>query len=213
MKSTLLRLLTVVMLLVSSGCAHQILVSPNPAASTATGEKLPLNVGLYMSDAFRNYQVSESRMGDSWQYTNLGQASAQQIRAGLEQRFQTVTLLQSRAISQANPQPVMVVEPEIQSFTFDIPITKFQVYPATIRFKVSVIGTSGEVIYSNTTSGVGDTSGSPGFDFAANPARSATKAVEVGINDLLNDLAKSPAVQKLLQAPKTSPAVGTSRVL
>lgn len=213
MKNTLLRLLMVVMLLVSSGCAHQILVSPNPATSTATGEKLPLNIGLYMSEAFRNYQMSESRMGDSWQYTNLGQASAQQIRAGLEQRFQSVTVLQSRAFPQVNPQVVAVVEPEIQSFTFDIPITKFQIYPATIRFKVSLIGAGGEVIYSNTTSGVGDTSGSPGFDFAANPARSATKAVEVGINDLLNEMAKSPAIQKLLQTPKTGPAGTTSRVL
>ncbi len=200
-------------LLLGSGCAHQVLVSPNPNASTATGSKLPLDVGLYLSDAFRNYQYSESKLGDTWQYTNLGQSSAQQIRAGLEQRFRSVVTMQSRNLAQVNPAPVVVIEPEIASFSFDIPFTKFQVYPATIRYKVTVLGAGGDTLYTNTVGGVGDTAGSPGFDFAANPARSATKAVEVGIDNLLNELVKSPAIQKMLVGAEKADVSRPSRNL
>jgi hypothetical protein len=198
-------LLTSILLFIAAGCAHQIVVSPNQAASTAAGERLPLDVGLYMSDAFRAYQHSENKMGDTWNYTNLGQASANQFRYGLEQRFRSVALLQSKTVNLANSAVVVIIEPEIAGFAFDIPFTKFQVYPATIRYKVSAVGRGGETLYSNIVNGVGDSSGSPGFDFAANPARSGTKAVEMGVNAALDDLVNSAAIKALLNAPPPAP--------
>lgn len=199
MSKKFLRIFFSIAVILSSGCAHQVLVSPNPTASTFTATKIPVDVGLYLSDSFKGFQHSENKLGDTWNFTNLGQASAQQIRAGLEQRFRNVIMLQSKNATQINPQPTIIVEPEVSSYTFDIPLTKFQVYPATIRFKVTVMKAGGEVVYTNIVSGVGDTSGSPGFDFAANPARSGTKAIEVGINSLLDDMLKSAGVQKLIE--------------
>ena len=200
------RLLITGLLFIAAGCAHQIVVSPSQGAATSAGAKLPIDIGLYMSDAFRTYQHSEGKLGDTWNYTNLGQASANQFRYGLEKRFRSVALLQSKTVNLANSALTVIVEPEIASFSFDIPITKFQIYPATVRYKVSAVGVNGDVLYSNTVNGVGDTSGSPGFDFSANPARSATKAVEVGVNAALDDLVNSAAIKKMLQAPAQTPA-------
>jgi hypothetical protein len=101
---------------------------------------------------------------------------------------------------------VAVVEPTIRNFTFDIPFTKLQVYPATIQYTITLRGPSGQTLYAATVDGVGDTEGSAGFDFSANPAQSATKAVEEGVKKAVDDLANSPAVQELAKAAGGTPA-------
>ncbi len=210
MKNRLFRLCAVgLLLLISAGCAHQIVVMPSHGLLTSSSAKLPVDVGLYMADSFKNYQHSAGKMGDTWQYTNMGQASAALFRYGLEQRFRSVVVLPRRLTNLASAGVTIMVEPEISSFTFDLPLFKFQIYPATIRFKLSAVGANGEVFYSNVVSGVGDSNGSPGFDFAANPARSATKAIEVGVIAALDELVNSPGLRKLLASPTLNPAAKT----
>jgi hypothetical protein len=186
-------------LTLSVGCAHSIMVAPKPPQDRPAAEKVPADVGLYLSENFTGYKVSEFRKGDKWNYDNLGQASATQIRLGLTQIFRTVEIVDERPPF-SRPQTRRlhaVVEPAIEKFDFEIPFTKFQVYPAKIWYKVTVYDTNGTVVLATTIEGVGDLKGSPGFDFAENPSKSASKAVEDGANKLLDMLFASDEIKRL----------------
>jgi len=188
------------------GCSHNIPVTPS-AQAIQTGNKIPLEVALILSDQLKTYQHSENKFGDTWVYSNLGQASAEHYRNVLESRFQKVTLVGSTidSVSGNGQSFAAILDPRIAGFTFDIPFTKFQVYPATIRYTMTAFSPNKEIIYTNTTNGVGDTQGSPGFDFAANPSKSATKAVEDGVRLSVEDLISSSTFKQLLENKQKTP--------
>lgn len=193
-------LLVIVALVLSVGCAHGVVVAPKPPEK-AVAEKVPADVGLYLSKEFKSYRVSEFKMGDKWNYDNLGEVSAGQFRLGLSQIFRTVELVDERPPF-TKPQSRTfhaVVEPAIERFDFDIPFTKFQVYPAKIYYKVTVYDMSGKAVLTKTVEGIGDLKGSPGFDFAENPSKSASKAVEDGATKLLDALFASEEIKALLK--------------
>jgi hypothetical protein len=179
-----------------AGCAHQVPATPSLAAIPVPAHKAPLAVGVYFSDAFLGFQHSEAKWGDGWNFTNLGQASASQFRDALEKNYATVVKLNgkpTKAESDAKALDFMV-EPEIQGYSFDIPFTKFQVYPATITYKVNIY--EGDTLSAAPiVNGVGDTAGSPGLDFSTNPSNSASKAIEDGVNKAMAVIAGTPAVQ------------------
>jgi hypothetical protein len=180
------------------GCSHIVPVVPAPVAISTT-DKIAVEVGLILSDDLKRFQVNESRLGDTWSYPNLGQASAEHFRRYLESRFEKVTV-----IAAADSAPWLseglaaVFDPRITGFTFDIPFTKFHVYPARIRYSISVYGPARQLLYRNEIDGVGDTVGSPGFDFAANPSKAASKAVDEGVRLSVEDSLAAPAVRSIL---------------
>jgi hypothetical protein len=178
------------------GCSHIVPVMPS-SSGLSSANKLQQEVGLILSDDLKRFQVNETKMGDTWNYANLGQASADHYRAYLESRFKKVTLVTADSGPWTNHGFAAVFDPRISGFTFDIPITKFQVYPATIRYSVTVYGPGKQVVYKSDVSGVGDTAGSPGFDFAANPSKSASKAVEEGVRLSVENSLAAPAVRGL----------------
>jgi hypothetical protein len=180
-----------------SGCSHLVPVTPS-SSGLSSANKLPQEVGLILSDDLKKFQVNETKSGDTWNYANLGQASADHFRTYLESRFRKVTVVTADSGSWANQGLAAVFDPRISGFTFDIPITKFQVYPATIRYSVTVYAPGKQVVYKGNVSGVGDTAGSPGFDFSANPSKSASKAVEEGVRLSVENSLAAPAVKGLL---------------
>jgi hypothetical protein len=187
-------------LIFSAGCAHTVLVAPKPPEASLT-EKIPLDVGLYLTEGIKNYKVSESRKGDTWNYTNLGEASVTQFRLGLGQIFRTVELVDERPPF-SKPKSIVlhaVIEPTIEKFEFGIPLTKFQVYPAKIYYNITVYDMSGKVILTKSIDGIGDTKGSPGFDFTENPSKSASKAIENGANKALESILASEEIKMLLK--------------
>ena len=185
-------------LVVSIGCAHSIVVAPKPPESKTT-EKLPIDVGLYLSEGFKHYKVSEFRKGDKWNYDSLGEASATQFRLGLGQVFRLVELVDERPPFTKQPSKTFqaVIEPAIERFDFEIPLTKFEVYPARIQYNVTIYDMTGKVVLRRTVEGVGDFKGGPGFDFAENPSKAASKAVEDGANRALDALLGSEEVKAL----------------
>jgi len=186
--------------LIFTGCAHTVLVAPKPLEK-GNIEKIPIDVGLYITEEFKNYKVSEDRKGDKWNYTNLGEASSVQIRLGLGQIFRTVEIVDEKPPF-SRPKVITlqaVIEPAIYKFMFDIPFTKFQVYPAMIGYKITFYDMSGKVLFTKMVDGIGDTKGQPGFDFAENPSKSATKAVEEGVNKALDAILASDEIKALVK--------------
>ncbi len=181
-----------------TGCSHKIVVAPNPPGQIAT-EKSPLDIGLYISESFNNYQVSENKSGDIWNYTNLGKASATQFHLALSTAFHSVEIVDSKPPFQTGKDITVhaVVEPAIDKFSFDIPFTKFQIYPARIHYKIIVYDIDGNIIMEETVEGIGDTRGHPGFDFADNPSSSASKAVEDGVKKAIEIILNSGTIQNL----------------
>jgi methionine-rich copper-binding protein CopC len=185
-------------LALSSGCSHKVLVAPKPPEQITT-EKSSLDVGLYISEEFKNHQVSENKMGDKWNYTNLGQASATQFQLALGKTFHTVEIVDSKPPFPNGKDITVhaVVEPAIDKFDFDIPFTKFQVYPARVHYKILVYDISGNIILEEKVEGIGDTKGHPSFDFTENPSASASKAVEDGVEKSIKVIVNSEKIQSL----------------
>ncbi len=187
-------------LMFSAGCAHTVLVAPNPP-DKVFGEKIPLDVGLYLTPEFTNYKVSESRKGDTWNYTNLGEASATEFRLGLSQIYRRVELVDEKPPF-SKPKTITlhaVVEPAIEKFDFEIPFWKFDLYPAKIYYKITVYDMDGKSIFTKLVKGIGDIKGSAGFDFTENPSKSASKAVEDGVNKSLEEILVSEEIKALLK--------------
>lgn len=180
------------------GCAHTVPVVPRPPEK-AYAEKIPLDAGLYLTENFKQYKVSEYRKGDKWNFANLGESSATQFRVGLSQIFRSVELIDKRPPF-AEPKPAnmqIVVEPEIEKFDFDIPMTKFQTYPARIRYRITVFDMDGNTICARSVEGIGDVKGQPGFDFAENPSKAASRAVEDGVSKSLDAILGAEELKKL----------------
>ena len=189
-----------VIVIFSTGCAHMVPVIPKPPEKVCA-EKIPLDMGLYIANEFKNYKVSESRLGDTWNYTNLGEASSTQFQLGLEQIFRTVEIVDEKPPF-SKPKVTMlhaVIEPSIEKFDFNSPLTKLQVYPAKIQFKITIYDMSGKTIFTKSVEGIGDIQGSLCFDFAENPSKAASKAVEDGANKALKSILDSEEIKALLK--------------
>lgn len=180
---------------VFSGCSHKVLVAPEPPRKM-TPVIIPLDVGLYITEDFKNFKVSEKKWGDTWNYPNLGQASAAQFQLALSKTFQTVKLVDGKPPfpSEKSITVHAVVEPAIERFDFDIPFTKFQVYPARINYRITAYGGNGNIILKETVEGIGDTKGHAGFDFSENPSTSASKAVQDGVQKAMKVILNSAII-------------------
>jgi len=184
------------------GCAHTVPVVPRPPEKVYV-EKIPLDAGLYLTEEFKKYKVSEYRKGDKWNYTNLGESSATMFQIGLSQIFRSVEPVDKRPPF-PEPKPVniqVVVEPVIEKFEFNIPITKFQTYPARIRYHITIFDMGGNKICERSVEGIGDIKGQPGFDFTENPSKAASRAVEDGVNKSLEAILGAEELKKI-QGPK-----------
>ncbi len=200
--SVLMGLLVGFILMFSVGCAHTVYVVPGLSSENIlSAKKIPLDVGLYMTDEFKNYKVSESRNLDTWNYTNLGEASARQFRSGLSQIFRTVELVDEKPPFSKPRAAILyaVIEPTIDKFDFDIPPIAFLVYPARILYKITVYDMSGKVLFTKSALGIGDTQGKGSFDPTEFPSESASKAVEDGVNEALDVILASEEIKAVLK--------------
>ena len=191
----------VIVFTILTACAHTIPVVPNPPLYPLV-DKIPLEVGLYVSEELKNFQVSEYKMGDQWNYINIGAASASQFKLCLDQRFLSAELVDRIPPFPAQKEMTIhaIIEPVIDRFDFDIPLTKFQVYPARIRYIIKVYDVAGNIILKDEVEGIGDTQGQGGFDFSENPSKSASKAVEDGVQKAVEKIAGSHEIMRLVES-------------
>ena len=191
-----MKCIVVLLVIFSMGCTHTIIVVPkNP--QEAVEEKLPIDIGLYISDEFRNYRISQPRLGDTWNYTNLGEVSSVQFRLGLERIFRIVEMVEEKPPFTKPRKTVLcaAVEPTIDMFYFDIPPMNVQIYPARIYYSITVYDMKGRVKLTKCIEGIGDTRGTQGFSFTRNPSISASRAIEDGVNKALDAILTSLEVK------------------
>ena len=196
-KAALIALFLLIMIL-SLGCSHNVAVAPKPPTQITT-ERSPLDVGLYISEEFKNFQVCEYKKGEKWNYINLGQASATQFQLALGETFHSVELVDSKPPFPCRKDITIhaVVEPAIDKFDFGIPFMTCLVYPARLHYKITVYDIKGNIIMEETVKGIGDAKGHPGFDRSENPSASASKAVEDGVQKAIKLIVNSEKIQRV----------------
>jgi len=176
-------------LFTGTGCTHLVTVKPEETGSNGK-EKLPFNVGLYVSEKTDSYAVSENKMGDTWNFHNLGKATVETFIKKLENNFTFVRIIKDKntLFLDSNKDLLIIIEPFILNYSFDIPMMKMQIYPSKIQFKMTVYTPDGYILFSTQIVAAGDMKGRLGFDFADNPSRAAAKAIQNGVDKAIDEL-------------------------
>lgn len=158
-------IITVVALLISTGCVT-VIAEPR-AFGVAPAEAVPLDVGLYLSDAFKGYRGAGSKWdGTQIRYPNLGEASAVQFQRNLDRTFRTITIVNERPPFTASRDSTLhaIIEPAIEYSEFEYPATAVGTYGATIYYKIIVYDMAGRVMVSRASRGHGQAK----IDFGSN---------------------------------------------
>ena len=201
---------TLFLIFVLGGCGGpsmsvRVTVTPK-LAEKMYPDKIPLAIGLYLSEEFKNYRVtdSEKTLGTTYDFWNLGKESAGMFEVGLRHTFQKVLVLEEKPpFTKAPAVPLQaIVEPAIESFDFKTPALVFQTWSSNIHYRVEVYDPSGKTIWKKSIIGKGEASGSYTRtleELGANPSRPATRAIEDGTNQLLEALTGSEEIKGLVK--------------
>ena len=168
-------------------------------------DKMPINIGLYLTEEFKNYRVtdSEKTLGTTYDFWNLGMESAGMFEVGLRQIFQKVLVIDEKPpFSKAKPIPlVAIVEPAIERFEFKVPPLVFQTWFTKIYYKVAVYDPQGKILWETSFTGTGNTAGSytrTMEELGVNPSRPASQAIIDGTDKMIEGILASQAIKALM---------------
>ena len=187
--------LVVAFTLLVSACSHQIPMSPTVDVSR---DKVPRDIGLYLSDEFTQEVWSEGRYGDTWNFP-LGAASAKAVPQAVEQAFQKMVMVRGLPPYAGTPPAVdAVLAPRIEDFTFDIPLLKTSTYSAEIAYRFTLYDLKGAPVASWRVEGYGARKGELGFEFAKWPGLAANMAIEDAMRRFVEEIEVEPEVSRWL---------------
>ncbi|KRT64799.1 MAG: hypothetical protein XU13_C0156G0001 [Candidatus Rokubacteria bacterium CSP1-6] len=181
-----------------SACAHAI-----PLQATLerppTVRQVPLAVGVFYSQEFRDYMHSNWRGGDRWDFP-LGQASVKLFGQALPILFESVVPVSGRSpLPEGGAKLAAVIEPKIEAFDFSLPFLKTGTYTAEISYRVTLHSPEGLALASWTVKGIGAKPGQAGFEFARWPGEAADLAMQDAANKLLTSFWEVPEVRHWLR--------------
>jgi len=168
-------------------------------------DKMPVNIGLYVTDEFKNYRVKDSTktLGTTYDFWNLGSESAGMFEVGLSRIFEKVVVVgQKPPFSQAQPVPLRaVVEPKIEGFDFKVPAIVVQPWSTKIQYKILVYNPEGKVVWQRSITGTGEVPGSytrTMEELGTNPAKPATAAIIDATDKLIEAILGSEEMRGFL---------------
>jgi hypothetical protein len=192
-----------------SGClgpSMNVRVTVTPTLIDKTyPDKMPVNIGLYLSDEFKNYRYTDSTktLGTTYDFWNLGSESAGIFEVGLSQVFEKVVVVdQKPPFTKVQPVPLRgVVEPKIEGLDFKVPAIVVQPWSTKIQYKVLVYNPEGKIIWEKSITGAGEVSGSYTRtleELGTNPAKPATAAIIDAADKLIEAILASEEIRKLV---------------
>jgi hypothetical protein len=190
-----------------SGClgpSMNVRVTVTPTLIDKTyPDKMPVNIGLFVSEEFKNYRYTDSTktLGTTYDFWNLGSESAGIFEVGLSQVFEKVIVVKERPpFSQVQPVALRaVVEPKIEGLDFEVPAIVVQLWSTKIRYKVLVYNPEGKIIWEKSITGVGEVPGSYTRtleELGANPAKPTTAAIIDGADKFIQAVLGSEEMKK-----------------
>ena len=188
-----------------SGMNVRVTVTPTLIEKTFP-DKMPVNMGLYLSEEFKNYRVTDSTktLGVTYDFWNLGSESAGMFEVGLSRIFEKVVVVdQKPPFSKVQPAPLRaVVEPKIEGFEFKVPVIVVQPWSTKIQYKILVYNPEGKVVWQRSITGVGEVPGSYTStleELGTNPAKPTTAAIIDATDKLLEAIRASEEIKRLLK--------------
>jgi hypothetical protein len=169
-------------------------------------DKMPVNIGLYLSGEFKNYRYTDSTktLGTTYDFWNLGSESAGIFEVGLSQVFEKVVVVdQKPPFTKVQPVPLRaVVEPKIEGLDFKVPAIVVQPWSTKIQYKVLVYNPEGKVIWEKSITGAGEVPGSYTRtleELGTNPAKPATAAIIDAADKLIEAVLASEELKGLVK--------------
>jgi TolA-binding protein len=170
------------------------------ASDRTFGDKVPLNVGHYITEKFERYSVDKRGLVD-WYYPNLGMASAVQFKLALEQVFRRVETIRDIPYSKKEAKGLdVVIEPQIDKFYFSAPAFNWQVWRTSITYKITLYDSNWNVLFTRYVEGIGDTKGRFSGPVSKHASVAASKAIEEGVKKAIDTILTSQEINKLLKS-------------
>lgn len=188
----------IILAVVLAGC-HTVPVGESISLPSVRSE-VPLNVGLYLSNEFRNYQHVQYSTGDQW-FFPIGRVSADQINASFEIVFDDVALLRSEpSTGQASDEMAFAITPHLDNFRVVIPsgAESETIYRANIAYRFDFAWPDGEPFFSWRVAGKGQLSktfGEMAVNAEAQAAEVTDNSIESAMNELVTEVPNLPEVQ------------------
>lgn len=175
-------------------------VDTKPSGRTF-GEKAPLNVGHYITTKFEGYNVHKLGVFTIFYYPNLGEASATQFKLELEQHFRKVeTIWEIYPYTKNKAKELdVVIEPQIDKFYVYNPPSNWQVWRASITYKITVYDSNWNVLFTRFVEGIGDTKGRFWGPVSKNASAASSKAIEDGVQKAVDTILTSEEIKQLLK--------------
>ncbi len=169
-------------------------------------DRMPVNIGLFLSDEFKNYRYTDSTktLGITYDFWNLGNESAGIFEVGLSQVFEKVVVVdQEPPFTKAEPVPLRgVLEPKIEGLDFKVPAIVVQPWSTKIQYKALVYNPEGKVVWEKSIDGVGEVQGSYTRtleELGTNPAQPVTAAIIDAADKLIEAILASEEMKGLVK--------------
>ncbi len=196
-------------LFILSACSQSLTLETKTDVPVPLVTKIPLNMGVYYDDKFRNYIYEEnSEDRPNWAIKS-GNSQVELFDQVLPSMFQNISHLDSIADGQANNIDG-ILAPEVEDMQFALPReTRSDLYEVWIKYKVRLLDTEGNVIADWPVTGYGKSS----TEFL----KSRDKGLQAAINSAFRDagakfalnFARVPPIRQWLA---DKPAVCSSKV-
>ncbi|MFA0811209.1 hypothetical protein [Microbulbifer epialgicus] len=196
--------------LLLAACSHTVQVEgkyPSPV-----GEQLPLSVGIYLSDDFRNYTYEEdSEDREEWKI-NTGRAQKNLFETVLGSMFtNTVSLVQYPENLPDNVE--LVIIPEVRELQFTMPReTRVNIFEVWIKYDMNAYDPKGEQVASWVITAYGKTPTA----FLQSQEQALTQAINIALRDagatLYTGFEKVPELQAFLSGKLRSASLQEFKV-
>ena len=181
----------------ATGCSNKLSLEVDSNVPTPLATKLPVNVGVYYSDDFRNFLFEEdSELRENWVIDNRA-SRLSLFNEILPSMFSLVNPVDSLEV--VDPAIDLIIEPQVMEMQVALPDeTHSENYEAWIKYVIKMYHPSGELLVQLPITGYGKT---PTAIFK-NKERGLTTAINMALRDigakLVLDVPRSPEVRTWL---------------
>ncbi|MFT5349755.1 MAG: hypothetical protein ACI9MF_000568 [Gammaproteobacteria bacterium] len=161
-----------------SGCDQSLTMVAETDVPIPLAIKLPLTMGVYYDDKFRNYIYEEDSEDRPKWAINSGASQVELFDRVLPSMFQDISYVESTAGGQGNVDGILV--PEVEEMQFALPReTKSDLYEVWIKYKVKLLAANGDLVADWPVTGYGKSS----IEFL----KSRDKGLQAAINSAFRD--------------------------
>jgi hypothetical protein len=184
-------------MMLMSACSNKLTLEVESDVPTPLATKLPLSVGVYYSDNFKNFMFEEdSENRENWVIDNRA-SRISLFNDILPTMFSSVNPLDS--LQNVDSSIDLILEPQVMEMQVALPDeTHSDMYEAWIKYVIKMYHTNGDLIVQLPITGYGKT---PTAIFK-NKERGLSTAISMALRDigakLVLDVPKSPEVRNWL---------------